>query len=262
MPISRTLMLPDARATRSVSPSVHDTTRPFAGADHACGIANVTIAATNITNLIAHPTALNTCRSPAQHTSKCPNAVLAQGDLLLRVQHQRVRVSRPHHDAAHVQEVNQIASVRPKEPVRCQPVLQSIKRLGHFEFPRTGHNNCGIPRAGAVPDIIDWHEAHFILLANGQHRGGALVHGAGRIGADARHRGGHLNPTAFLRAAHAAILRRGPILNCAGQTRQVTQVSYHEKGNQSEQQTTLGIFIVPIPLRLRTQRARLDARRA
>ena len=112
------------------------------------------------------------------------------------------------------------------------------------------------PVSGAVP------LAHFILVANRQHHRGALVHGAGRIRADARHRGGHLNPTAFLRAAHAAILRRGPILNCAGQTRQVTQVSYHEKGNRSEQQTTLGIFIAPIPLRLCTQCARPDARRA
>src|SRR5438552_381886 len=74
MPISRTLMLPDARATRSVSPSVHDTTRPFAGADHACGIANVTIAATNITNLIARPTH----STPVAHQPSIRRSVLTR----------------------------------------------------------------------------------------------------------------------------------------------------------------------------------------
>ena len=92
-----------------------------------------------------------------------------------------------------------------KEAVRGQSVLQSIKSLRHSKLPDVGNDNSGVPHAGAVPDITDRYEADLVLAANWQNGGNVLVRRAGCIGADARHRGGHLDSTAFLRAAHAAV---------------------------------------------------------
>src|SRR5947209_5381521 len=129
MPINRTLTLPEASATRSVSPSVHDTTWPSAGADHAGATASTTIAANRIMNRIAHPPTVAIGRSPAQHPPKRANAVLAERDLPFALEQQGVCISRPHHDAPHVLEVNEVGSMGTKEAVRGQSVLQSIKSL-------------------------------------------------------------------------------------------------------------------------------------
>src|SRR5712691_1678870 len=90
MPINRTLPLRDASATRSVSPSVHDTTRPSVAADHAGVNATATIAVNKIMSHRAHPTARAIARSPTQHPSERANAVLAEQNLPIAMEHQGV----------------------------------------------------------------------------------------------------------------------------------------------------------------------------
>src|SRR5439155_9961699 len=144
MPINRTFTVWDASATRSVSPSVHDTTRPSVDADHA-GIASATIAANKIMNRIACPPTVAIARSPAQDPPERANAVLAERNLSTALEHQGVCISRPHHDAPHVLEVNEVGSMGTKEAVRGQSVLQSIKRLRHSKLPDVGNDNSGVP---------------------------------------------------------------------------------------------------------------------
>ncbi len=115
--------------------------------------------------------------------------MLAERNLPVALEDQGVRISRPHRDAPHVLEVDEIAPVGPEEAVRCQPVLQSIKPLGYQKFPGSGNDYGRIPNAGAVPDILNRHEADFVLMTDGQNDRGAPTRGAGCIGADARHLG-------------------------------------------------------------------------
>src|SRR5437667_8198324 len=98
MPINRTLTLRDASATRSVSPSVHDTTRPSIAADHAGVTATATIAVNKIMNRTAHPTARVIARSPAQDPPERANAVLAERNLSTALEHEGECISRPHHN--------------------------------------------------------------------------------------------------------------------------------------------------------------------
>src|SRR5439155_4200849 len=180
MPINRTFTVWDASATRSVSPSVHDTTRPSVDADHA-GIASATIAANKIMNRIACPPTVAIARSPAQDPPERANAVLAERNLSAALEHQGVCISRPRHDAPHLLEIDEVAPVSAKEAVRRQSVLQSIKRHRHSKLPGVGNDKSSVPHAGAVPGIADRYETDFVLAANWQDGGDARARRAGLV---------------------------------------------------------------------------------